>query len=427
MTTLFFRLTVAAGMTLAAITCLSAEQLYTTQPSVTPELANPGPYTVGVTTLHVTHHDQLSAVDFSSRTDRPLTLEVWYPANHGINAGQDPAIYANVTRSHKPFEVQGQAYRDAKPIAGPDKFPLVVFSHGYTGYRTIMFYLGEHLASHGYVVAAIDHTDSTNADVDMVHSPASGFASTLLNRARDQQFVLDYLTDQNDSIAGITDTDNAALVGYSMGGYGAINTVGGCYAHSVKSMQVLGFGEAQAQALKQLFNFCNAGRKTVDPRWRAMMALAPWGGELNLHSAAALAKIAIPTLYVDGDLDDIAGFENGTRKLYEETGSAHKYLMVYQNARHNIAAHPAPAVAYDSDLDLGHYFEPSWHIETINRINKHMALAFLDCHVKNRTSACTYLPKRESINQSRQPDGTLSPAWPGFPDRWGTGVRFYRR
>ncbi|MEI8650778.1 hypothetical protein P4S73_27545 [Paraglaciecola sp. Hal342] len=48
---------------------------------LTPELALPGQYTVGVKTLEVVHEKQLNTQDFTSQVDRPLTLEVWYPHN----------------------------------------------------------------------------------------------------------------------------------------------------------------------------------------------------------------------------------------------------------------------------------------------------------------------------------------------------------
>ena len=63
-----------------------------------------------------------------------------------------------------------------------------------------MFYLAEHLASHGYVVVGIDHKDSTNAEVFDDATRASGFISTLYNRARDQQFLLDYFSNPEESL-----------------------------------------------------------------------------------------------------------------------------------------------------------------------------------------------------------------------------------
>ena len=252
----------------------AAEKLYTKQPILTPELALPGNRPVGVKTLTAVNPDQLDAKDFTSQYNRGLTLEVWYP---GITDNEmKPAIYESVTRSHRPYAIQGTAYRDLKPVSG-ERFPLVVLSHGYTGYRTLMFYLGEHFASHGYVAVGIDHTDSTNADVDFSQAPEGGFPSTLLNRARDQQFVLDHFSQLDSAIGKITNTNLAAVVGYSMGGYGAINTVGGCYDFTPELLTALKFPEQMAAHLAPVLSSCNAGRDAVDPRWKGMVAIAPWG------------------------------------------------------------------------------------------------------------------------------------------------------
>ncbi len=404
------------------------ELLYHSQAPVTPELAKRGGLQVGVSTLTATNPEQLSTSDFSSLLDRVLTLEVWYPAKKAENAKL--TTYIDQTRSGKTFELQGQSYRDAEVIKTDREYPLVVLSHGYTGYRTMMFYLAEHLASHGYVVAALDHTDSTNAEVDFVNSPFSGFPSTLLNRARDQQFVLEYFAKLDTPLGKSIAVDQASVIGYSMGGYGAINTVGGCYNYSEALMLQFGFPEAVIPALLPVFNTCNAGQDQVDTHWKAMIAFAPWGGEQGVHSSESLKNISVPVLYVAGEFDDISGYESGVKKLFKQTGSVssdHTYLMVYENARHNIAAHPAPKVAFDTELDIGHYFEPSWDSVTLNRINEHMSLAFLDCHVKKKMQACAYLPQRQDITQHKQSDGTMSAPWPGFQDRWGTGVKFYRK
>ncbi len=68
--------------------------------------------------------------------------------------------------------------RNATPDKVASPYPLVIVSHGYPGSRVLLSYLTENLASKGYVVAAIDHTESTHGDT-------KGFQSTLLNRAKD--------------------------------------------------------------------------------------------------------------------------------------------------------------------------------------------------------------------------------------------------
>lgn len=401
---------------------LAAEHLYSHKPSRLPELAKSGGYSVGVKTMDIVNKNQLNTADFTSMIDRKLTVEVWYPGKK--NTG-NLATYENVTRLHKPFSIQGSAMRDAAPVA-QGEFPLIVLSHGYTGYRTIMFYLGEHLASHGYVVVSLDHTDSTNAEVDFKNALFAGFPSTLMNRSRDQQFVLDYFSETDDALGKIIESDKAAVMGYSMGGYGAVNTVGGCYQFSKEGLMGLGYPEQVATGLAPVFSFCNAGKEAVDPRWKAMIAFAPWGQELNIHAPEALAKISVPTMYVSGDHDDVSGHEHGVKKLFEQTSPKDNYLLTFRDARHNIAPHPAPKIAHAEDIDLGHYEEPTWDSQIINRVNQHFSLAFLDCYVKGVKKQCEYLPERENSNQIKQADGKLTEAWPGFPDRWGMGLSFNR-
>ena len=396
------------------------EELYTEQPALTPELAAAGPWPVGVMTMAVTNPDQLDDSNLPNTKDRALTLELWYPAASETSGPR--ATYDDVTRLHKPFSILGNAARDADP-AERGAFPLVVLSHGYTGYRTLMFYLGEHLASHGYIVASIDHTDSTNAEIDFANDPGSGFAATLLHRARDQQFVLERLSRLETPLGNVIDANRASIVGYSMGGYGAVNVVGGCYRYTTEIVRSFGVPEEVAPSLVPVYSGCNAWRDEVDERWKAMVAFAPWGQTRGVHD---LRGIAVPSLFIAGEDDDISGFANGVLQLFEQAGAEDKYLLIYENARHNIAPHPAPRVAYETDADLGHYAEPAWSVEQLNRINKHMTLAFLDCHVKERAEACGYLPERENATQTRGSDGALTEPWPGFSERLATGMRFRR-
>ena len=418
------RITTIISAVLVSNIAISAEQLYTHQPPVTPELAFSGTYNVGVTTITATDPKRLNTSNFITSSSRPLKLEVWYPAEASKEARL--ATYKNVTRLQNPFELQGDADRDAVALKA-GSFPLILLSHGFTGYRTQMFYLGEHLASHGYIVVGIDHTDSTNAEIKTPDDRPAGIISTLYNRARDQQFLLDYFTEQPSPVANIVDTDNAAIIGHSMGGFGAINTVGGCYNFTYDILVDYGIPAPLALVMPLALNSCYGGRDEIDPRWKAAQLFAPWGGEYNVHSAEAMEKITVPTLYAAGDQDNTSGFTQGVQKLYKQTGGGDKHLLLFKNARHNVGPHPAPAASFGSDFELGHYVDPSWDTETINRVLEHMSLAFLDCYVKNDNARCDYLPIRQD---SQQYEGALHQnrdPWPGFQHLWASGLRFYRQ
>ena len=335
---------------------ISAEQLYTRQSPVTPELAFSGSYDVGVSTITAVDDERLNTGNFITNTSRALVLEVWYPADTADQAKM--ATYKNVTRLQKPFELQGGAYRDA-PALSEGSFPLILLSHGFTGYRTQMFYLGEHLASHGYIVVGIDHTDSTNSQIKKHEDRPAGFASTLYNRARDQQFLLDYFTFQQSPVANIVDTDRAAIIGHSMGGFGAINTVGGCYDFSYDKLKALGTPAPLALVMPPALNSCYGGREIADPRWKAVQLFAPWGGEQDVHSAEAMNNISVPTFYFAGDQDNTSGYKTGIKKLFDQTGSEHNYMLLFKNARHNIGPHPAPAAPLIQTLNSGIMSNPA--------------------------------------------------------------------
>ena len=70
--TLFFSISFVFG----------AEQLYTIQPPVTPELALAGPYNVGVKTITATDDERLNTDNFLTSTSRSLVLEVWLSLIH---------------------------------------------------------------------------------------------------------------------------------------------------------------------------------------------------------------------------------------------------------------------------------------------------------------------------------------------------------
>jgi len=202
-----------------------AENRIDTQRPDAPELAAYGGHAVGVRTLEVVNPDQIDILKVDSadnmpRYDRPLTLEVFYPAQ----AAEPTPLKAFLRDGKTEVELHGVSARDAEPDASGAPYPLVIISHGFPGNRYLLSHLAENLASKGYVVASIDHTDSTYRD-------KAAFGSTLVNRPLDQVFVLNQMATLGDSansfLNGLVDASAAALIGYSMGGYGAVITAGG--------------------------------------------------------------------------------------------------------------------------------------------------------------------------------------------------------
>ena len=205
-----------------------------------PELSQRGNYRVGVQTLELVNKEQRDILNIADGKaplyDRKITVEVWYPATIP-NGAEEIEEYTQVLgrngtegRPVVPFTFKGRALRNAERLQESDRYPLVILSHGYVGSRFLFTYLAENLASKGYVVASIDHTDSTYKD-------AANFTSTLVNRSLDQLFVLneiDRLSQEgsNSFLSDLVDVSKTGLVGYSMGGYGGLNTCGAGYSEA---------------------------------------------------------------------------------------------------------------------------------------------------------------------------------------------------
>ena len=386
-----------------------------------PELSVRGEHALGVRTLEFIHKDQVDILNSKEGNDplydRKLTVELWYPAE--VPSGTDALVsYEEVmgTRGDSlrpliPFSFKGRALRDAKPKANKGKFPLVIVSHGYVGSRYLMTYLTENLASKGYIVVAIEHTDSTFKD-------AAPFQSTLLNRALDIQFVHNEMArlgkeGSNDQLSGLIDTENTGIVGYSMGGYGVLNVAGAGYADGLGQFFTGMTGGSTAISTLLASNPDYVGGK--DTRIKAVVAFAPWGMERGVWDASGLKGLKIPTFFVAGNQDDISGYEKGIKAIYEGALSADRYLLTYNNARHNVAPNPPPAEALQPGLHVDEYYryaEPSWDQRKINNINQHFVTAFLGIHLKGEDFS-KYLELPQNSNEK---------TWEGFKNRSSTGM-----
>jgi hypothetical protein len=130
------RVIVFISAILTSSNAVTAEDLYSNQPPITPELAFLGTYDIGVSTMNIVDHSRLNTGNFITTTSRPVVLEVWYPADMSRRLSDDTlkASYKNVTRRQQPFELQGLAYRDIAP-ATYGQFPIVLLSHGLAGLR----------------------------------------------------------------------------------------------------------------------------------------------------------------------------------------------------------------------------------------------------------------------------------------------------
>ena len=391
-----------------------------------PALAALGPRIVGVQTLSFTNPGQIDVAATGPEgeiagADRTLTVEVWYPAAEGTEAG---GTYTALLRDGvTEVTLHGQAARDAAP-SEDGTYPLVILSHGYPGNRFLMSHLAENLASKGYVVASIDHPDSTYAD-------QGAFGSTLVNRPWDQRFVVDSLAALGGPLGSIIDTGNVAVIGYSMGGYGALIYAG---AGVTQISTTYEWGAPQGLLERNMMG-TDSHASLRDPRVKAFVAIGPWGMNTGFWNAEGLAGITAPLMLIAGGVDDVSQY-SAIREIFEGTIGTTRHLLTFEAANHNAAAPiPAPVESYAFSEDLGwspfeHYADPVWDTVRMNNITQHFVTAFLDRHLLGDVVMDSYLnltPVAADGVWSLDDDGVPTVGhtyWEGFPNRTAAGLRF---
>ncbi|MFM9829791.1 MAG: alpha/beta hydrolase family protein [Sphingomonas sp.] len=410
-----------------------------------PELAPRGKFSVGTSELVVTAPDQVDVLhgpgngSAAPRGLRLLNVVLWYPAVGQRGAtGQAayrmpaPDIAGGDLKAPAIVVFTGTATRGAVPAAG--RFPIVILSHGF-GNRAVMFSeLGENLASKGYIVAAIEHDDATSrAGV----SRQLSFVDVVIHRSADQRFVVAELLKRARSaktgILAHADPENVALAGYSMGGFGALATAGAGYAAG---------SSIAARLPKGLLDPLLEGAAKPLPGIKALVLFAPWGGAplVRMWTPAALATIRAPTLLIDGDRDDIVDFKSGVRWIFDQMSGADRHLLIYREARHNIAMNAAPdALRYDHRY-LDRYDEPVWRKDRILAVNAHFITAFLDQHLKHVPDRAAFFAPLTTASddgdwaladgdiagaQFAQNTGPSARYWPGFQRRWALGLELH--
>jgi hypothetical protein len=210
-----------------------------------------------------------------------------------------------------------------------------------------------------------------------------------------------------------------------MGGYGALNSAGAGYNATLQ-----GF----LPAIEGRMAGNEAYQASLDPRIKAIVVFAPWGGDLSAFGMPdlgfwdleALGGITVPSLWIAGSLDDVAGYEAIVR-LFDNSVNSERYLLTYENALHNVAPNPPPATIRDFG-DYERYSEPAWDESRINNINQHFVTAFLGQYLYGEDSSAYLNPIVENANdgvasfdEAGNPTADYS-YWAGFLPRTATGM-----
>jgi predicted dienelactone hydrolase len=221
-----------------------------------PALPEPdGPHAIGTLVVDWTDTDREETWTADPDDRRRMVVQFWYPAEARPARVPAPYVlrYPQMRESldrfwAQPFPtISTHAALEAPVLESDGPYPVVLFSHGMNSSRILYTALAEALASHGYVVAAIDHphwgpavafdngttidfADGTGAiealGADRMDERMQEGITTM---AEDQAFVARMLPTLTSSarvnvrrLGRRLDLDRIAVTGHGMGGMAAV-------------------------------------------------------------------------------------------------------------------------------------------------------------------------------------------------------------
>ncbi|WP_139826281.1 alpha/beta hydrolase family protein [Derxia lacustris] len=254
-----------------------------------------------------------------------------------------------------------------------ERFPLIVYSHGFGGDRESGQIWAEYWASYGYAVVQIQHPGSDSTFVDaligdtaVMKALRSSSAGNLVTpRAFDIRFVLDELRIRPEG--RLIDQGRIGLAGHSLGAY---------------TVQVLA-GQRASMRLPVL----------ADPRIRAAIALSPTVRN-RVDAESQFSDVKLPFMLITGSKDvDRFGLadapEERTRPFYAMPPGG-KYLLWLHNADHAVLSGNAGYAAMPREPGAASADAHDVHAVQL------FSLAFWDAHLRGMTQAEQWLKTRQN-------------------------------
>lgn len=202
------------------------------------------------------------------------------------------------------------------PDAAMEEIPVIVVSNGLGARRDRFTDLAQHLASHGFAVALLDHPGSDRTRLQAFYQgfePENFEPLEYLDRPLDVSFLLDELTRLNPSqFDGQLNPDQAGIFGYSFGGTTALALAGAQI--DLPHLQQACDTESSVYNISLLYQ-CRAleldpqqvaNTRLSDPRIQAISVFVPFSR--SLYGPEGLAQVQGPVLWKATDQDILTPF-----------------------------------------------------------------------------------------------------------------------
>lgn len=338
----------------------------------------PGPWPVGLRETEITY-------DGFDGEPRSLRLLLWYPVDPDYEGDQGVRLYRGLVRREAIF--------DEGAVTPGGSMPLLVFSHGNGGIAEQSYFMAEHFASHGWVVASPDHTGNTT--LDMGGDDISAF---FYIRPLDVHAVIDHMhaLPDDDPLAGRIG-EELVVSGHSFGGYTTLAVAGAVFdTEAVDDCTRNPMAAACSEEAQALFT-----EGLLDPRIDAAIPLAPAAVGSFLLGDGTLAELGAPTMLVTAGLDRTLPPAQHGDPIWESMSDPDHLRLDFPEAGHfsfaNICDDVPPNLlpAGLGDDGCGPDFTPSAEVHVVLQ---HYALAFARSRVLGDEAAEAYLGETEGLN-----------------------------
>ena len=338
------------------------------------EIVPTGPFSVGTTTFYLIDESRTDPYAPEPDTPREIMAQVWYPAEDvadyelarwldgGVTVTRGISTWIEMPAfllDHLVY-AYSSAHLGAPVLQSEGPYPIILFSHGLGGVRAQNTNLAQELASHGYLVAALEHTYATAVTVfpdgrTAYHNPdtvlegeqfEASFEALVSQWVEDQQFTLSTLERMN--------TDPQALL----------------YRH-VNPKRVMSMGHSTGGATAM--QFCQ-----IDSRCAAAIGLDPALSGLQEH---IINDYAQPFLVMFSETWATAD-DNARIKTLLSNASAQSVSMYIEGTAHFDFSDLPGVTSLAYQLGLKGPIEGARILNIVNQI----ALGFFD-HISRGTPA----------------------------------------
>lgn len=360
-----------------------------------------GTYSVGTAVYHFIDNHRPDEYSAEPTDHRELMVQLWYPSEP--ETGEEAAPYIrNVTAITQGLEqalsfpawtlshlglVETHAYSNAPLSTTEQEYPILIFSHGMTGFRNQNTFQIEELASHGYIVVGIDHVYDAAAtvypdgrEILINKHQLSGFEALdehMTLWTQDVSFILNRLEqmnrqDEQERFTGRLDLERIGMFGHSYGGAAAAQML------------------LKDSRIKAAINM--DGTLYGDPM--------PSTG-LNKPYLQMNGEKSIDKSIFDNSLDQAMAQSGHTREYYEDfwEETVRRRMNALQGGGYTMTI---PNTSHMSYTDF-HLFSPllpnpGEDPESVHRIINEVSVAFFDQHLKEiRDNAMNELSKKYPV------------------------------